>query len=98
MLCAECVDVSYDPRISQMIECVVDNDSARAAGMENVQVGILDTGATEVGGRKCTSVEGGCINRLGLGLGSASATITKAKKGPLIEGGKNKGTSKEAKK
>jgi len=33
-----------------------------------------------------------------LGLGRASATIIKAKKkGPLIEGGKNKGTSKKAK-
>ena len=64
MLWVECVDVSYDPRISQMVECVVDNDSARAAGVENVQIGILDTGVTEVGGRECTSMEGSCVDRL----------------------------------
>ena len=32
-----------------------------------------------------------------MGLGRASATITKAKKGPFIEGGKNKGTSRNNK-
>ena len=64
MLCAKCVDISYDARISQMVECVVDNDSARAAGVEDIQVGILDTGVTEVGGRECMSVEGSCVYRL----------------------------------
>ena len=64
MLCVECVDISYDSRVSQMVECLVDNDSARAAGVENVQVGIFDTRATEVGGRECTSVEGSRIDRL----------------------------------
>ena len=64
VLCAKCVDISYDPRISQVVECIIDNDLARAAGVEDVQVGILDTGATEVGGRKCTSVEGSCIDQL----------------------------------
>ena len=64
VLCVECVDVSYDPRISQMVERIVDNDLARAAGVENVQVSIFDTGATEVGGRECTSVEGSCVDRL----------------------------------
>ena len=64
MLRTECVDISYDARISQVVKCVVNNDSTRAARVENVQVGIFDTGATEVGGRECTSVEGSRIDRL----------------------------------
>ena len=64
MLCTECVDISYDSRVSQIVECIVDNDSARAAGVENVQVGIFDTRTTKVGGRECTSMEGSRIDRL----------------------------------
>ena len=47
-----------------MVECVVDNHPARAAGVENVQISVLDTGTTEVGGRECASMKGGCIDRL----------------------------------
>ena len=64
MLCAECVDISYNSRISQMVECVVDNDSARAAGVENIGVSIFDTRTTEVRGREGTSMERSHIDRL----------------------------------
>ena len=64
MLRTKCVDISYDSRISQMVECIVDNDSARAAGVENVEVGVFDTRVAEVRGRECTSMEGGRIDRL----------------------------------
>ena len=64
MLCAECVDIGYDSRISQMVKCIVNNDSARATGVENVEVGIFDTRAAEVRSGEGTSVERGCVNRL----------------------------------
>ena len=64
MLCMECVDISYDSGISQVVECVVNNDLARAAGVENVEVGVFDTGATEVRGGEGMSMERGCIDRL----------------------------------
>ena len=66
MLCAECVDVSYNSRISQMVECIVDNDSARAAGVEDVKVSIFNTRATEVRGGEGTSMERGRIDGLTL--------------------------------
>ena len=64
MLRAECMDVSYNSRISQMVKCVVDDDSARAAGVENVEVGVFDTRATEVRGGEGTSMERCRIDRL----------------------------------
>ena len=64
MLCAECVYISYDSRIPQMVKCIVDNNSARAAGVENVEVGVFDTRAAEVRGGEGTSVEGSRIDRL----------------------------------
>ena len=47
-----------------MVECIVDNDSARAAGVKNVEVGVLDTRTTEVRGGKGMSMERGRIDRL----------------------------------
>ena len=64
MLCAECVDISYDSRISQMVECVINDDLARAAGVENIEVSIPDTRAAEVRSGEGTSVERSCIDRL----------------------------------
>ena len=64
MLCMECVDISYDSRISQMVECIIDNDSARATGVENVEVSIFDTRAAEVRSGEGTSVERSRVNRL----------------------------------
>ena len=64
MLCAECMDISYDSRISQMVECIINNDSARATGVENVEVGISDTGAAEVRSGEGMSVERSCVDRL----------------------------------
>ena len=70
MLCVECVNVSYDSRISQIVECIINNDLARAAGVEDIEVGISDTGATEVGSGEGTSVERSCIDRLVLASSS----------------------------
>ena len=64
MLCAECMDISYDSRISQMVECVIDDDLARAAGVEDIEVSIFDTRLTEVRSGEGTSIERGCIDRL----------------------------------
>ena len=64
MLCTECIDISYDSRVSQMVECVVNDNSARAAGVENIEVSISDTGATEVRSGEGTSMERGCIDGL----------------------------------
>ena len=47
-----------------MVECVIDNNSARAAGVENVEVGVFDTRAAEVRGRESASMERSCIDRL----------------------------------
>jgi len=47
-----------------VIKCVVHYNSASAAGMENVKVGIFNTWATIVGGRECTSVKWGGIDWL----------------------------------
>ena len=47
-----------------MVECVIDNDSTRAAGVEDIEIGVLDTRTTEVGGGEGTSVEGSRIDRL----------------------------------
>ena len=47
-----------------MVKCIVDNDLARAAGVENVEVSVFDTRATEVRGGECTSVERSRIDRL----------------------------------
>ena len=64
MLCVECMDVGYNSRISQVVECIIDNDSARAAGVENVEVGVFDTRVTEVRGGEGTSMERSCVDRL----------------------------------
>ena len=52
-----------------MVECIVDNDSARAAGVENVEIGVLDTRMTEVRGGEGTSMERSRIDRLILASG-----------------------------
>ena len=64
MLCTEHIDISYDPRIPQMVECIIDNDPARAAGVEDVKVCISDTGVTEVRSGEGTSMERSHIDRL----------------------------------
>ena len=64
MPCTECMDISYDSRVSQMVECIVNDDSARAAGVENIEVGISDTGVTEVRSGEGMSIERGCIDGL----------------------------------
>ena len=58
------MDISYDSRISQVVECIVNNDSARAAGVENIEVSVFDTRVTEVRGGEGTSVERRRIDRL----------------------------------
>ena len=47
-----------------MVECVVNNDSARAAGVENIEVSVFDTRATEVRGGEGMSMERSRIDRL----------------------------------
>jgi len=45
-----------------MVKCVVHYNSASAAGVEDVKVGIFNTWATIIGGRECTSVKWGSID------------------------------------
>ena len=45
-----------------MVKCVIHYDSTSTAGVENVEVGILDTWATVVRGGECTSVKWGGID------------------------------------
>jgi len=45
-----------------VIKRVVHYNSASAAGVENVKVGIFNTWATIIGGRECTSVKWGSID------------------------------------
>ena len=40
-----------------MVKCVVHYDSASAAGVEDIEVGILDTWATKVRSGECSSVK-----------------------------------------
>ena len=47
-----------------MVKCIVDDDLARAAGVENVEVGVFDTRATEVRGGEGASMERRRIDRL----------------------------------
>ena len=47
-----------------MVECVIDNDLTRTAGVEDVEVSIFDTGVTEVRSGEGMSVERGCVDRL----------------------------------
>jgi len=61
VLCTEHVDVSYNPRVSKMVEGIVDNGTSGAAGMEDGVIGVLDTWAMEVGGQVRTYVEGGLL-------------------------------------
>ena len=64
MLCTECMDIRYDSRIPQMVECIINNNLARATRVEDVEVSIFDTRATEVRSGKGTSMERSCINGL----------------------------------
>jgi len=50
VLCAEHVDISYDSRVSKMVEGIIDDKTRGAAGMKYGVVGVLDTWAMEVGG------------------------------------------------
>jgi len=45
-----------------VIKCVIHYNSASAAGVEDVKVGIFNTWATIIGGRECTSVKWGGID------------------------------------
>ena len=45
-----------------MVKRVIYNESASAAGMENIQVGVFNTWATIVGSGECASVKWGGID------------------------------------
>jgi len=50
ILCAEHVDISYNPRISKVVESIVNNKTRGAAGVEYGMVSVLDTWTIEVWG------------------------------------------------
>jgi len=53
-----------------VIKCVVHYNSASAAGVEDVKVGIFNTWATIIGGRECTSMKRSGIDWFVLATGT----------------------------
>ena len=62
VLCAEHVNISYDSRVSKMVEGIVDDKTRGAARMKYGVVGIFDTWAMEVGGWVRACMERGTID------------------------------------
>ena len=58
------VNISYNSRVSKIIECIIDDKTRGAARVENGVIGVLDTWAMEVGGRVRACIEGGAIDGL----------------------------------
>ena len=64
VLRTEHVDISYNSRVSKMVECVIDDKTRGAAGVEDSVIGVLDTWTMEVGGGIRACMKGGAIDGL----------------------------------
>ena len=62
VLCMEHVDISYDSRVSKVVEGIIDDKMGGAAGMEDGVVSVLDTRTMEVWGGIGTCIKGGAID------------------------------------
>jgi len=64
ILCAECVDVSNNPRVSKMVQSIVNNKAGGAAGVEDGVVSVFGTWTIEIWGWVRLCMKGGAVNFL----------------------------------
>ena len=64
VLCAEHVDIGYDPRVPKVVEGIIDNKAGGTAGIEDGVMSVLDTWTVEVGGGVRACMERSAINGL----------------------------------
>jgi len=61
-LCSKSVYVSHNAGISEVIDCVIDDEATGATRVENAMISVLGARTVEVGGRECSCVKGGPKN------------------------------------
>jgi len=56
------VHVSYNARVPEVVEGIVDDKATSAAGVEDSMVGVFNTRTIKVGSRKSLCMKGGTID------------------------------------